>query len=353
MKQIRGVALNGVSTYHLLDHLGIVSIIMGIPYLMHEEAQFQLAKKYYPTIHAELGDTESITPNFLFQNFDALFISEYYASGNIAKYFKPLEEIYEKKMRVVHCPHGFSDKSYYLKLCAYEDITLIYGQHMLDMLKECDVLQFLKSHVITGNYRFTYFKMHQQFYQKIIEDEVLSHFKKQQPLILYAPTWGDEEQSTTILEAAHHVIGTLPDHYNLVVKLHPMFETREIAFLYQMMALYEDKPNVKFLTNFPLVYPLLANTEIYIGDASAIGYDYLTFNKPMFFMSKDSQQKKPALYQCGIEVTVKDYPNLYPLIEKGLNQETRLSEVRSKMYDYTFGQEIPFEKIRNAIVEVL
>jgi len=347
---IRGAALNGVSTYHLLDHLGIISVIMGIPYLMHDPEQFELAQKYYPEIQAELKEPRTLTPSYLFQHFDALFLSEYYASGGIKAHFEPMEELFDKKMRVVHCPHGFSDKSYFLKLCAYEEISLIYGQHMLDMLKDCGVLEALKCYVISGNYRYTYYKKHQEFYRQIVETEVLSRFQKQQQVILYAPTWNDEMQASTFLEAAHHVIGGMPDHYNMIVKLHPHLEINDIATLYQVMSRYEDKSNVLFLTRFPIVYPLLAYSDLYIGDASAVGYDFLAFNKPMFFMSRGITH---PLYRCGVEVLPTEYSEIYPIIEKSRALEPALKKVREEMYQYTFGKEKSFLQLKEEILKVL
>ncbi len=47
--------------------------------------------------------------------------------------------------------------------------------------------------------------------------------------------------------------------------------------------------NVVLIEDFPLVYPLLAATDIYLGDVSSIGYDFLMFNRPMFLSNKLQQ----------------------------------------------------------------
>lgn len=350
MKEKKGVALNPLSNLHYLDHLGPVSEIMKIPFLMSEEDQYEMGAKYYPHLNVQLKDRAELHSEYIFEHFDVLFLSDYYAQSRFAEYFLPLEKKFNKNLRIVHCPHGFSDKSFYLKKCAFEDIPLIYGQNMLDMLQESGVFKHLRQYVITGNYRYTYYKQNQKFYEELIQQEILSKFVNKQPIILYAPTWNDSESTTSFYDAASTVLKNLPSNFNMIVKLHPNLEEDDILSVYQLMSQHERRVNVLFLSQFPLVYPLLAHTDIYIGDMSAVGYDFLIFNKPMFFL-KTPQTKKRVLYKCGIEV--QEYDQLYSLIDKNIANDTeKFSSIRQEVYQYTFGQERSFDEIKMEIEEV-
>jgi len=356
MIEKKGVGLNPASQIHYTDHLAVVCVIMDIPLMFLEEQDYQLGVKGYPGLKAIYQEYADFGPELLIANYDVLFMSDLWDRRTFHEKFGPLEEQYNKVLRNVHCPHGFSDKGFYLMKCAMEDITLIYGQNMIDQLKYYDVFKNLNQYVISGNYRYTYYKKHRAFYDKMIQDDVLSRFPKKQTTILYAPTWLDLEESTSFFDVYDDLIGKLPDHYNMIVKLHPRLELDDTPNYYRIVGKYEGKPNVMFLKDFPWVYPLLAHSDIYIGDMSSVGYDYLAFNRPMFFLNK---QKRDAntdrglfLFKCGVEVLPKDYSKIYSIIEKSLpSDQERFSAIRQEVYAYTFGEEQPFDAIKSAIIK--
>lgn len=354
-KTKKAVGINPQSQIHYIDHLAVVCIMMGIPLLFIDPNDYALGLKYYPELNAELIDYQDLTPEYLISNYDVLFMSDLWDRGTFHEKYATLEKKYGKALRHVHCPHGFSDKGFYLKKCAREDIALLYGQNMIDQLKHHKVFNELKSYVLTGNYRYTYFKKHKKFYDDIIQKEVLSRFIKQQPIILYAPTWMDVEESTTFFDAYESIIANLPDNYNMIVKLHPRLELDDTANYYHIVGRYEKKPNVIFLKDFPLVYPLLAHSDIYLGDMSSVGYDFLPFNKPMFFLNKQRRDPKTDrglyLFRCGLDIKPDGYPLLYKFIDLNLkNDKERFEKIRNEVYDYTFGKEKDFSVIKKEIV---
>lgn len=351
----KGVGLNPLAQIHYTDHLAVVCILMGIPLLFIDEHDYALGSKYYPGLNACLQEYQEFNPEWLIQNYDVLFMSDLWDRNTFHEKYGPLEKKYRKTLRHVHCPHGFSDKGFYLKKCANEDITLIYGDNMLDQLKHQGVFENLHEYVITGNYRFTYFKQHQKFYDDLITQEILSRFAKKQRIILYAPTWLDLEESTTFFDAYAYLMDNLPEDFNMIVKLHPRLELDDMAMYYHILGKYEKKSNILFLKDFPLVYPLLAHSDLYIGDMSSIGYDFLAFNRPMFFLNKQKRDSKNDrglyLFRCGIEIRPDAYPLIYRFIETNLpTDHERFSSIRQKVYQYTFGMEKPFEEIKKDIV---
>ena len=135
MEEKSCVALNHASHLHYNDHLAPISIVMKIPLLVVDEQDYEVCKKYYPGVDVQLCDYDEFNPEKLIEHYDVLFMSDLWDRKVLQEKFSPLEEKYHKILRNVHVPHGFSDKAFYLSKAANEDITLVYGQNMLDMFR--------------------------------------------------------------------------------------------------------------------------------------------------------------------------------------------------------------------------
>ncbi len=363
-KSFKGVALVGDSQVNNADHLGPIAAIMGIPLLFLNESDTDLCKDIYPDIEIGTPPYSEFHAEYMISTYDVLFLSDLWPQNKFENTFGELQIKYKKPMRHVFCPHGYSDKSYYLVDCVNEDVPLIYGQNMLDLLKEHHVDHLLKQHVITGNYRYTYYKKHKEHFDKIVQERYLSQFEKKQTTLLYAPTWMDMEEASTFFDSLEALLDQLPDEYNMIVKLHPRLEVHSCpeldtaALYHHLIGKYLKKKNVVFVEYFPLVFPLLAATDIYIGDTTSVGYDFLIFNKPMFFLNKFRRDPKTDrnayLFRAGVSVVPEDYKNLYKIINANLKKDQQLySEVRKSIWDYTFGPERDFKDIKEDIITAL
>ncbi len=355
MKNYETVALNPNSFIHLTEHLAPICVIMGMPLLLTDENHEKMAKKYYPGLQTLLLNWQEVTPQYLIENYDVFFQSEPWPRKDFYRNYQKLEEYHQKQVRNVFCPHGFSDKLFWFEKCVLEDITLIYGQNMIDMLKSMGIEQNLNVAVRTGNYRYQFYKKHKIFYDKIAEEEVFSKFAKKQTTILYAPTCNDQDNNTSFMDS-DQFMDELPDSYNLIIKIHPELEETNGPDLYKMMGKFEKKKNITFVKDFPLVFPILAKTDIYLGDRSSIGYDFLAFNRPMFFLNKFKRDaltdRNLFLFRCGMEVVPEQYPEFYQLLEKHLPvDKENYGTIRSEIYQYTFGNEIPFEELKKSITQ--
>ena len=120
---------------------------------------------------------------------------------------------------------------------------------------------------------------------------------------------------------------TLPSHYNMIIKPHRLLFEQRCAKMHQMLERFAKHPQVVFLEEFPLVYPLLAKSAIYLGDYSSVGYDFLFFNRPMFFLG----EKKAFLHSCGETAKAESFFSQ-------INTQKHLREKRRQMYAYTFGK---------------
>ena len=353
MDDFKAVAVNQSSHLHYNDHLAPIAIILGIPLMLIDEETYDLTRKFYPELDVQKVDFADFTPEYLIQNFDALVMSDLWDRKVFKVKFDALERKYNKTLRNVHVPHGFSDKGFYLRKAANEDITLVYGENMLDQFKSEGVFEDLNQIVRVGNYRYTYYLKHQDFFNQLAVDEIISKFPVNQKIMLYAPTWVDLEESSTFFDSYNYILDSCPNNLNLIVKLHPQLELDDTGLYYQIMGKYANHPNIQFVTQFPLIYPLLYYTDIYLGDMSSIGYDFLIFDRPMFFLNKhkrEASDRRLLLAKAGVTIFPENYNELYTIIDKSLEKDYSLSNIRKELYRYTFGDDIAFDVIKKNII---
>jgi len=348
----KGCGLNPQGYIHYTEHLSPICILMEMQLIYCEEAAFKQAERHYPGLNCRFMDWDSFTPEYLASHYDALFSSDYWEKEKLEGTFAP----FNKTMRFVHCPHGFSDKAFWLKQVADQDIALIYGPNMLDMLKRENVLDRMNNYVVTGNLRYQYYRMEKEAFDRIVREEVLAKLPSNPRTLLYAPTWMDLENSSSFFDATKFLVETLPPEDNLIVKLHPNIEENDIAGFYRLLGQYENKENVLFLKNFPLIYPLLSASDIYIGDFSSIGYDFLVFDRPMFFLNPTNRNSKTDpglfLYQAGREITPDEFEKIHSIIEEEIpHDRERHSQKRKEIYAYTFGEEKDWSLLKDEIAD--
>ena len=339
---------------HHLDHLAPLCCLLDIPLLVTEEPIFEIAKEFYPDLKVSYLHYLSIADTII-KNYEVIIHCSVRALFDEIFFFA--QKLGNKKIHTIWCPHGNSDKghsTYYMEALAGEGLALVYGQKMIDFLKGKGVLDKLKGYAEVGNYRLTYYHMHKAFYERRVIDKVAKKLPVRKKNILYAPTWNDFEHSSSFYDAISTLIERLPESYNLIIKLHPNLRLQDPFGVDKFMQSYEDRNQILFLEDFPSIYPLLDFIDIYIGDASSIGYDILAFNKPMLLLNQNNRDCRtdPGLYlfQCGIEIRKEQYFDIYKILSAYLPSDVSyFSEVRKKVHEYTFGKEKSPEKLKEEI----
>jgi CDP-glycerol glycerophosphotransferase (TagB/SpsB family) len=309
---------------HYLDHLGILCEGLGISLLVTQQDTYEAAKEFYPDLHVELIDLRELSLDYLAERADVIFESGHTFAAELL----PLWELlHGKKMRIVYCPHGNSDKrSPKLK----KDVSLIYGDYMREHLEKTGENLILEKMVVVGNYRAAYYRAHQKWYdQKLEEFLVLDPNKK---TVLYAPTWDDKNWFEKTLK----VVEEIEPHFNLLMRLHP--------FLKDLYPVESEK--ISDFSKFPSIYPILNRVDYYLGDFSSIGYDFLTCDKPLFFV----EDGEGDIYDCGIKLERHDH---YGEAIKGFQDTLYWKEKRKKLATRVFGSNKSFESIKNEIIEAL
>lgn len=260
---------------HYIDHLAPFCSLMNWPLIVCEPAIAETIRRFYPDLDVIQSDP--------FQLELPPYIVACETRPLLDAFFGPFRQYTGKHLWL---PHGLSDKGWktpFFEALQDEDLLLVYGQRMRDVLlaKNINIPQ-----ISIGNFRWEYYQRHKAFYDKM--------FSKRH--VLYAPTWEDADNNGTFWEA-------LPKLKNVLVKPHPN-TIKKYHFQLQ---------NVDYLDNFPPIYPLLAHTDIYIGDMSSIGYDFLKFNRPMYFICREKRNDQSSfLMQAGTQITLDEIDLIQP-----------------------------------------
>ena len=157
-----------------LDHLGVLSSLLQIPLIVTDQKTYTLAKQYYPDLDVSLKGLDELSIGYLAENFDAIFETGKFWAAELKPFF---ELLFRKKMRFVFCPHGNSDKGHSLQNHVEQDISLVYGDHLSDLLKRTNAAEKIKHFVRTGNYRYPYYLKHRAFFDALAEEKVFCRFK--------------------------------------------------------------------------------------------------------------------------------------------------------------------------------
>ena len=331
---------------HHLDHIAPMAILMGIPLIVTEAYLEELALKYYPQLVTFCFDYPEIGEK-LVQEFDVIISSM--PRDLFDQIVFVAENLRQKRVLNIWCPHGNSDKgyaSYFMEGLQKEEIALVYGQKMIDFMIQKKVYSQLYAAIVVGNYRYDHYQMCAPFYDSLIQKEIASKLKKGIPTVLYAPTWDDAENSSSFQGAIDLLIENVPNTWNLIVKPHP--NTLEKMGDPDRWA---DKENILIIKDFPSIYPLLNFVDVYLGDFSSIGYDFLTFQKPMFFLNLNRRDpntdKGLYLYRCGTVIEPENFEKVFSIIEK--SDASRYKKIQEEVYAHVFGNvENPKEKIEES-----
>ncbi len=316
---------------HYLDHLGILCDGLEIPLLVTEYSTFQVAKEFYPTLQVGYIDLKDLSLHYLAERADVIFESGHAFSIELL----PLWELmYGKKMRVVYCPHGNSDKKApKLK----KDISLIYGEHMRNHLENTGEIDLLEKVVVTGNYRAVYYWAHQKWYEEKLKDRMGNRWDPRRKTVFYAPTW----ERKTWFKDCKKVIEDIGSEFNLLIRLHPFLEDQYPAESEEIKGLSPID-----LSTFPSIYPILHQADYYLGDFSSVGYDFLTQNKPLFFLGSHEGE----IYDCGCVLAQEEH---YGKAILSFQDTPDLKNKREALAKRVFGDRMDFKEIKNEIKEAL
>ena len=343
---------------HYLDHIAPLCCLMRMPLLVTEEEIAASARQFYPSIEVLIADYLSIA-EFVVSHFDIIFYSM--PRDLFDEIFFFAQKLLQKKVHTLWCPHGNSDKGhsiFFMEALHKEEVALVYGKQMIEFLQKKNVFEQLKTHIVSGNYRYEFYLQNKDFYDSIAKSTIQRRLPNVSRTILYAPTWQDYESSGSFFDAMPFLAEKIPSDVNLIIKLHPNLLEQQDAQVQDILDRYASHPHLLFLTDFPPIYLLLDVADVYLGDMSSIGYDFLALDRPLFFLNQNTRDpaKDPGLYlfRCGTEIKKEDYPNIYSIIDDFFHFELRpFSQIRKDVYAYAFGHRKPLNVLSSEIEKAL
>jgi len=264
---------------HHLDHLAPLCALEELPLILTDETLCNLAKKFYPDLNV-LHLSEREAPEKLVYHFDTIIYCTPRVLFDQVFYFA--QALQNKRIRTIWCPHGNSDKgrdSPLMEALYEEELLLTYGPHIENFIREKGITA--PFHRI-GNYRLAYYEKHRSFYDALLPPN-------EKKTILYAPTWQDGENNSSFPHVWKQLLHP-PEEIELMIKLHPHLYhqfPKEIEELKKEHTLIED---------FPPIYPLLAKTDVLVGDRSSINYDFLVFKRPLYLI----EDLEKGIFQGGV-----------------------------------------------------
>ncbi|MGH8772189.1 MAG: CDP-glycerol glycerophosphotransferase family protein [Burkholderiales bacterium] len=235
----------------------------------------------------------------------------------------------ESRAHVVQIFHGISDKpftyerefnDYRLCLCA--------GQRQVDRLRRNERNRDMRFATV-GYPKF----------DRIPSAPVL--FDNGRKTVIYCPTWRKGGLSSIEIFLNHpDVIAGLCEDYNLIVKPHPnIFNPAREFFDANIVERLESTRGIALIRSGN-VMPWFAQADVFIGDVSASGYEWLCFGRPMVFLNPQpgvlaasaDPDSATYLWQCG-EVC-DDVRELKRLVDKAM-QEDELRDAREQLLHYS------------------
>lgn len=344
---IQTVVIDIADNPHLLDHLLPLCDLFQAPLFSRDIQNERLAQKYYPPVEIVPIISLELSKEEIADRFDLLIHPNFWPIGLIQGFFE------KDSLRALYTPHGNSDKNakkYWMEHFAIQDSSLIYGEHMVDYLREKKVYDQIKNPFFVGNLRHRYYLKHKPFFDQIIEKEIHPHLNPSKQTLIYAPTFSE---ISSFFQIGLDWIQALSDAFNLIIKLHPKLTEEHPELIYPFIGKVQKMQNIVVCTDFPLVYPLLEISDGYIGDFSSVGYDFLTYNRPLFFIRKSDMedQRLTTLHQCGLCIDPKKPSQTLLLIQEHMINDP-FTKIREHMYQYTF-KKTTDQKLKHTILQTL
>jgi hypothetical protein len=360
--------MKGIGVYpgpfvHNTDHLVPLCQMMGIPILCTDPWVKEMVELFYPPMEVLLDEAPDYILDGALSAYDTLFYIDHFRKHSGC--FQFYQYFYKGNgARSVCSLHGNSDKKrnlHWIEKFCDEDVTLVYGQHMLDFLDEKGCVERLNKYVLSGNYRYEFYLEHEKFFDEKIEKFVFLDNNKK--TILYAPTWTAPHRGnmwrvdySSFFDVYSKILKALPNDFQMIVKLHPNMLEHYQDEVDAIKESFANQDNVIFIEQMPLIYPLLKKVDAYLGDYSSIGYDFLTFNRPLFFITdglRDPNQDKGVyLYHCGRCIGPDEYDKLYQIIGHHLESDP-FFEKRREIYRYAFGEKKERSRLKTQLEEAL
>lgn len=239
------------------------------------------------------------------------------------------EQERSNQTRAVQIFHGMSDKPFtYDRNFSNYLLCLCVGQRQVERLLQNECNRNMKW-VFIGYPKFDDFPIQPNL------------FNNDRKTAIYSPTWRKGNiSSIDIFLDNLDVVHQITKDYNLIVKPHPnIFNSDRQFYDKEIVNRLKSIPNIKLVCSGN-VMPWFAQSDLFIGDISASGYEWLYFNKPAIYLNPQpgilqrstDVSSMTYLWQCGD--VCDDIQQLKHLIDENL-QCDRYEKIRESILHYS------------------
>jgi hypothetical protein len=339
---MRALALHTAFDMAYIDHIASFCSLLDAPIFFLDKLIHERSSNLYPDVDLVYKTPFEWSSQDLFKNFDSLIITQAFKKTEFYANFGAIRSFF--------LPHGNSDKGHSgddLKLLQEPDVVFCYGMGMKNYLKEKEVLERINHLVMIGNVRASYYEKHKSHFDKIIQKEVLSKHSKNAKTLLYAPTW--DCLDGTFFQSIDSLIHSMPPEWSLIVKLHPFLIHKSYAKVLMIIDKYKSFTHVSFLEDMPLIYPILNEVDAFLGDTSSVGYDFLYFNRPLYFLTNHPNKTLP-LQKAGRSLFIKDLDQLFLYYDE---DKKYFEKQRQRLYNDAFGRDKDFNQRKKEVIDAI
>jgi len=288
------------------------------------ELTFYWLKKNYPDLNVSyFRKINDIRKDIIKRGIKVIVYPDYHI-----RYFRDIPNL--KHVQVFH---GLSDKSYNYKKNVLEyDLFFIPSPDAYERYKNKGILK-RNTGIMIG-----YPKLDRVFRGEFFKKEEVKKLglNPELPVVLYAPTWQDKAFNSSWKKFHRTIIWDRPKELNLIVKLHPNITRYRKEEVDKCKEKAKNLSDTVILDLIPDIVPVMAASDLLLGDVSSVTREWLAFKKPFVFLSNKPKwlwnRRKITLWDCG-EV-VKNTKNLWNTVFRALeNPDKYLNNIEKHFYN--------------------
>ena len=318
-KSNSGIAYYLDASIHQIPSIVYIAYETGGTIYTESELTFQIIRREHPSLDVQLcGTVAEIGAKLAAAGIRVIVHSDF-----SYKFFKKLPGL--KHVQVFH---GTSDKKYdYMKFVADYDLFFISGNDAYERYKKKGLLK-KGTGILIG-----YPKLDRVFRSELQRDEELRRLGLDPgyKTVLYAPTWTDKELNSSWKRFRGVLVEKKPDDINFIVKLHPNLTRYRAEEVDRFRTVLESRNRTLLLDKVPDIVPVMAASDLLLGDISSVTREYLAFRRPLIFLSTKPRwlwnKKKTKLWDCGRVVGEPDevWELVYDVLQKPNEYEHQIN----------------------------
>ena len=278
------------SIHQIPSFIHIARVLGGIVFT-DDRGSHDILRQYYADVNCEFyPDLQLLRERLTFLQPEAVVQPDYYKK----KLALPFQTLH------IQVFHGASDKRYGISSRTHGyDFFLIAGERGRARKTAAGILK-------PGNYAMVGYPKADRIFRGEFDKEIAKRemgLDPSRPTILYAPTWRDAKQNSSLPRFCFEIMSNLPADYNLLVKPHPNTKRFDRKYYTLLTRLAAAKPEqIKLLGFAHDAIPVMAGADLLLSDISTVAQEFLCFQRPMVFLDPrriPMGKKKIWLWRCG------------------------------------------------------